>query len=310
MGGETLALADYAALGSTAANPYEQDYAGDYTVYLLSMNGPIEQSFFPVDNVCRVVGNTTFNFSTSGVIGAGNIVRETSGVLGLTLFSGLCGGFTATGGSGGYLFGYRSGACMKIDSVEQLVQLADAKTQRRSSAEHSNYFLFGVTVMQGTSLSNGDFAELFGGGWTGQYFSFLPIQTNINWLRNLYDNVAVTGYTGNTLIEDYYGTMNSFGTTHMKNLYKDVVAYRADGLQLRNALVNQVTGTSTLQALKEVTGISTAAVLKLAPYADESTALYLPPKAKITKVTSVPESVNLPKTKYTPIFDPLPYDEG
>lgn len=310
MGGETLALADYTFLGSTAPNEYDQDYAGDYTVYLMSMNAPVGSTYFPVDNLCRVVGNVTYNGSEYGVLGVGNIVRAETSVLGLSLFGGVCGGFTATGGSGGVLYGTKSGACMVISSVDQLVGLSAAQNQRINGAQHTNYFLFGITVMAGISGASGDFPRLFSSGWSGTAYSFLPTQSNINWLRNLYDSVVVSGYTGNTLIEDYYGTMNSFGTTYVQKLYQDVVAYRGDANTLRTSLVKQIKATSTLQSLKTVEGASLSIILKIAPYADESSALAIPPKAKITKSTSIPESKYLSKNTNVPIQDPMPYEEG
>lgn len=310
MGGETLALADYAKFGSTAANEWEQDYAGEYTIYLLSMNGPIGTSLFPVDNLCRVTANVTYNSGSNGVLGMGSIAREESSVLGISLFGGLCGGFTATGGSGGRVFGYRSGSCMIVSSVEQLVNLEENRLQRTSAADHTNYFLMGITVMQGVSGSSGDFPKLFGSGWAGNSYSFLPIQSNINWLRNLYDNITVAGYTGNTNIEDYYGTVRGFSTSHVQKLYEDVVAYRADGNALKTGLISQINAASTLQSLKGVKGMSAAVILKLAPYSDTSSALEIPPTAKITKVTSIPESQYLGIAGFIPIDEFVPFGKG
>lgn len=310
MGGVTLALADYAAFGSSAPNAWEQDYAGEYTVYLLSMNGPIGSSLFPVDNLCRVTANVTYNSGSNGVLGMGGIIREESSVLGISLFGGLCGGFTATGGSGGRLFGYRSGGCMIISSVEQLVDFDQNRLQRTSAANHTNYFLMGITIMQGVSGSSGDFPKLFSSGWAGTSYSFLPIQSNINWLRNLYDNITVAGFTGNTSIEDYYGVVRGFSSSHVQKLYEDVVAYQADGNTLKTQLVNQINAASTMQALKSVQGLSAAVVLKLAPYTDRSSALQIPPGAKITKVTSIPESKYLGIDQFIPIDDFVPFGKG
>jgi len=86
MGGVTLALANYAALGATAENPYEEDFAGDYTVYLLPMNGPFGSSLFPVANLCRVSGTVTYRDNRLGILGASLVTREDSDITGLTLF--------------------------------------------------------------------------------------------------------------------------------------------------------------------------------------------------------------------------------
>lgn len=296
MGGVTLALADYARLGATAPNVYEQDQAGDYTVYLLSMNGPFGFSKFPVDNLCRVSSSATYYSSQAGVLGVGAVMRDQTSVLGLTLFSGVCGGFTATGGSGGRVFGMVSGSCIEVSSVRQLTGITAARQQRLNSMQHTQYFLFGATVMQGSSGNSGDFQKLFSSGWTGTTYSFLPIQTNVDFLKNLYDNVVVSGYTGTTVIEDYYGVQNYFGTTHVQKLYQDVVSYRSDMNTLVSQVSSQINASTTHETLYGVQGISaTGAVLKLAQYSQENPSLLVSSKAKATKSTNTPETKYLPK---------------
>ena len=312
MGGVTLALANYALLGSTASNPYEEDYSGDYTVYLLPMNGPIGSSLFPVGNLCRVSGTVSYVDNRLGILGASLVTREDSDITGLTLFDGVCGGFDITGGTAANLFGIDSGACMVVGSVVQLHGLSMSQYIRRLAADYTNYYLMGVTVMYGQSGDSGDFPRLLSSGWTayGTSFSFLPIQTNINYLRNIYDNIAVAGYTGNTSIEDYYGTLYTFGPTHAKKLYEDVIAYRNTGDTLKNTVISQVNGATTQNGLKTLLGISTSAVTKIAPTVKESGfgGIYIAPKAKITKKTAVPESEYLGKKQlYTPVGDPEPY---
>jgi hypothetical protein len=304
MGGVTLALADYALLGSTAAVEWQHDGPGDYTVYQLTMNGPFGSSLFPVRNLCRVSGTVTFKDIANGVIGAGLITREDSDVLGLTLFDGVCGGFSVSGGSAAYVFGADSGSCMIVSSVQQLYGITAARTIRQNAADHTNYYLFGVTVMYGQSGASGDFPKLLSSGWTanGLSFSFLPIQSNINWLRNIYDNIVVAGYTGNTTIENYYGTPYVFGPTHAKKLYEDVVTYQATANTLKSQLVSQITSASTITALNQVKGHTAAILLKLAPSAGKNPMIYISPKAKESG-TGVPESKNLPKGAYLPLDD-------
>jgi len=297
MGGVTLALGDYALLGATAPVVYEQDYAGDYTVYHLSMNGPFETSLFPVDNLCRVSGTVSFRDEQNGVIGTSLVCREDSDILGLTLFDGVCGGFTASGGTAAYLFGYESGGCMIVQSVQQIQGLSANKDVRRNASDYTTYYLFGVTTMQGTSSDRADFQYLFSGGWSGgQTFSFLPIQSNINWLRNIYDNIVIVGYTGNTVIGDYYGTQFNFITADVKNLYNDVITYQAAGNSLRTALNSGVVGASTHAGLRSVLGISAQALRKIAPTVSESGSVYVTPKAKISG-TATPEGKYLPKSQ-------------
>jgi len=199
-----------------------------------------------------------------------------------------------------------------IGSVEQLHGLSMSQYIRRLAADHTNYYLMGVTVMYGQSGDSGDFPRLLSSGWTayGTSFSFLPIQTNINYLRNIYDNIAVAGYTGNTSIEDYYGTLYTFGPTHAKKLYEDVIAYKNTGDTLKTAVITQVNGASTQTGLKALLGVSSAAVTKIAPTSKKSGfgGIYISPKAKITKVTAIPEAQYLPKgQQYTPMDDPEPF---
>jgi hypothetical protein len=312
MGGVTLALADYALLGATAENPYEEDFSGDYTVYLLSMNGPEGSSLFPVGNLCRVSGTVSYHTTGVGIIGASLVTREDSDITGLTLFDGVCGGFSVSGGSAANVFGVDSGACMVVTGVEQLHGLSMSQYIRRNAADYTNYYLMGVTVMYGQSGDSGDFPRLFSSGWTanGTSFSFLPVQTNINYLRNIYDNIVVAGYTGNTSIENYYGTLYTFGPTHAKKLYEDVIAYRATGETLRTAVISQVNGAVSQTSLKALQGVSTAAVTKIAPTSKQSGfgGLFISPKAKITKKTAVPETQYLSKggKNNTPMGDPEP----
>lgn len=300
MGGVSLALGDYALMGATAPVVYEQDYAGDYTVYLLSMNGPQDTSLFPVDNLCRVTGTISFRDESNGVIGTSLVCREDSDVLGLTLFDGVCGGFTASGGTAAYLFGYNSGGCMVVSSVQQIQGLSGNKDVRRNASDYTSYYLFGVTTMQGSTTNREDFPYLFAGGWSGgNTFSFLPIQSNVNWLRNLYDNIVVAGYTGNTVIGDYNGTQFNFITADVKNLYSDVVAYQSAVNQLRTSLNASVTGSSTHSGLRAVLGVSAHALRKIVPTVGQIGSVYVTPKAKISG-TATPEGKNLPKQPQTP----------
>lgn len=300
MGGATLALAKYAFLGSTAPNPYETDFAGDYTVYLLSMNGPEGSSLFPVETMCRVSGTVSYTNNENRIIGTSLVAREDSDITGLTLFNGVCGGFYVSGGSAANVFGVDSGACMVVTGVEQLHGLSMSQYIRQNAADYTNLYLQGVTTMYGQSGDSGDFPLLFSSGWTahGTSFSFLPVQTNVNYLRNIYDNIAVVGYTGNTMIPNHQGTLYTFGSTHAKKLYEDVIRYRASADTLKNAVITGVNTASTHTALKEIKGISTAAVLKMASAAKGSGfgGVYISPNAKITKTSGVPETKTLPKS--------------
>ena len=303
MGGVTLALAKHAALGSTAALVWQHEAPGDYTVYQLTMNGPLGTSFVPVRNLCRVSGSLTYRDTENSIIGAGMIAREDSDVLGLTLFNGVCGGFSVSGGSAAYVFGADSGACMIVSSVQQLYGISAAINIRKNAADHTNYYLFGVTVMYGENGASGDFRNLLSSGWTGASFSFLPLQSNVNFLRNIYDNIVVNGYTGNTTIENYYGTPYVFGPTHAKKLYQDVISYQADSNTIKSQLVSNIQGATTFNALNAVTGYTTGVVLKLAGTATTTPVLFINPKAKESG-TSIPESKYTRSQKYPQLGEP------
>lgn len=292
-GGVTLALADYALFGSSGSYLWEKNYAGNYTIYHLSMNGPPGTTFFPVDNLCRVSAAVSFrDFEQErGVFGASLIIREDTDVHGFTLYNGVCGGFTASGGSAGYVFGYDSGACIIVSGVTQTIGLTSARTVRQNAADYTTYFLLGITVMYGASGNSGDFRSLFSGWTGGNTYSFLPIQSNVEWLRNAYDNIVVAGFSGNTVIEDYYGNQYNFRTGDVARLYSDVLVYKSEANTLQYAVRSAISGATTHTSLNEKLGISTGAALKIAPQSSRAgSALLVSPNAKITKVTTVPES--------------------
>lgn len=304
MGGVTMALAKHARLGSTASVVWQHESPGDYTVYQLTMNGPLGTSLVPVRNLCRVSGSLTYQDIANQTVGAGMIAREDSDVLGLTLFDGVCAGFSVSGGSAAYVFGVDSGACMIVSSVQQLYGISAAINIRKNAADHTNYYLFGVTVMYGENGASGDFINLLSSGWTnGASFSFLPIQSNVNFLRNIYDNIVVNGYTGNTTIENYYGTPYVFGPTHAKRLYQDVITYQADANTIKSQLVSNIQGATTFSGLNAITGYTTGVVLKLAGTATTTPVMFINPKAKEAG-TTIPESKFTRTTRFPLLGEP------
>lgn len=295
MGGVTLALREFTH-GTTAPVDPTAQYAGDYTVYALTMNGPVGSSLFPCVNTKRVVSTVTYANTTDGKVGVANISRENTSVHGVTLFSGINGGHTASsvGASAGYLFGYDSGACMVISSVESTISsLADLKKVKGSLVDHTLSYLYGFTAMRGVCASTGDFPTLLGGSagsFSGSTFTFLPTTSNVSILRSIYDNIIISGSTASYYLPDSEGNMYSFSTGGVKNLYADVVKYQANAFAAGTTFRNAISGATTAENLMGLNGISDAGVVyKLAPSVSKNGYLYLSGKAKVTKKTNTPE---------------------
>lgn len=298
MGGTTLSLASHAFLGSTVPINNEKSYAGDATIYLFSGRGYIGTSNFPVDNLCRVTGTVSYIDNPNGVLGMALVGREDSDVTNLTLFSGVCGGFSETASNVGYVFGNESGSCMKINGVTQLQSLADSKTVRKNAMDFTVAYLRGATVMSGYSGSAGDFVNLFTAPATwinGQTYSFLPTQSNMASLRNFYDNIVVSGYNGITVLEDSTGTPFNFATGGVIRLYQDVVTFHSDMNIIRTGVNAQVNAAASFTALKAIPGATTAVLERLASTNLSSAGgLFIPPTARMTKKTSIPETTQHP----------------
>lgn len=297
-------LRDFANMGSTAPFIAENTVADTTTAYLMSMNGPVGTSYFPVDNLCRVVGTVTFIGEQSGVcgaIGVGMIGRQDEDPISLTLFSGICGGFTGTSVASniGPVFGANSGAYMSVVSVQQIRGLSASKTVRGNVSDFTAQFISGYTTMHGRSGASGDFPRLFS-GWTGGHtFSFLPIAENVNDLRTKYDNIAVVGFTGGTIISDYYGTAFRFGTADVSRLYSDVVSY----IQVINAYAaeskTQTVSASTFASMLSLKGMSAEAFSrKVGPLIDTVGIADINPIAKFSKLTNSPKTKNLSLVVY------------
>ena len=147
-GGVSLALREFTH-GLTAPVSTDQ-FAGDYTVYAMNMNGPLGSSLIPVANANRVISTHTWTERTNARIGAGNIVREELAAGGTSgMFVGVCGGHAVSGGSAGYLFGYDSGACMIISGVQDLNGVTVARQIKQSLSDFSVQYLLGSTTMNG-----------------------------------------------------------------------------------------------------------------------------------------------------------------
>jgi hypothetical protein len=297
MGTTTAALREFphSATGPVSTN----QFAGDYTVYAMSMNGPLGSSLFPSSNTKRVVSAISFTDPLGDRLGVANVSRENTSVHGVTLFAGVDGGHTASsvGASAGYLFGFDSGACMVIAGVTSTTSLlADSKTIKGNLVDHSIAYLVGSSPMRGVCASPGDFPVLFAGSsasFSGQTFSFLPTTSNVSVLRSIYDNIIIAGLTKSYNLSDFEGNMYTFSTGGVKNLYADVVSYQSSAFSLGNTLKAAVAGVTTAPNLYELNGLSGEGLVnKLAPQLTTNGFLYLTGKAKATKKTNTPEKQN------------------
>lgn len=297
MGSATAALREFphSATGPVSTN----QFAGDYTVYAMTMNGPLGSSLFPCASTKRVISAASFTDPLNSRIGVANVSRENTSVHGVTMFAGVDGGHTASSvaGSAGYLFGYDSGACMVITGVTSTISLlADSQKVKGNLVDHTIAYLVGSTAMRGVCASPGDFPTLFAGSsasFSGRTFSFLPTTSNVSVLRSIYDNIIIAGLTRSYNLSDFEGNMYTFSTGGVKNLYADVVLYQSTAFALGSSLKAAVTGATTASNLYGLNGLSGEGLVnKLAPQLTTNGFLYLSGKAKATKKTNNPEKQN------------------
>jgi len=298
-GGVTLALREFTH-GLTSPVSTNQ-FAGDYTIYQMNMNGPIGTSLIPVVNANRVISTHTWTERTNTRVGAGNIVREQLANGGTaSMFVGVCGGHAVSGGSAGYVFGNDSGACMVVTGVEEVLGLTANRQMKQNLSDFSVQYLLGATTMNGISGASGDFVRLLSvgaAGFCGNAFTFLPTQSNLSSLQTLYNNITINGSTANYSLSDYNGTIYTFSTAGVKALYQDVIDYRTTAQTVFGSSKNSIAAQTSVENIRKLSGVSVeGTVRKLSPLIADNGFLLLSGKSKITKVTNVPESQNTPKT--------------
>ena len=294
MGTTSAALREFAH-GTTGPVSTDQ-FAGDYTVYAMSMNGPLGSSLFPCENAKRVISAVVFTDPIGGRLGVANISRENTSVHGVSMFTGINGGHSGTDfdRSIGYLFGYDSGAAMNVTAVSATISaLADSKKVKGNLVDHSISYLIGSTAMRGTCAAPADFPTLFAGSsasFSGRTFTFLPTTNNVSVLRSIYDDIIVSGRTGSYSLADYEGNLYTFSTGGVKSLYSDVITYQSKAFAFGTALQSAITGATTTSNLYQLNGFTNEGLVqKLAPNISKNGFLYLSGKGKSTKKTNNPE---------------------
>ena len=296
MGATTEALREF---GHGASGPVStEQFAGDYTVYAMTMNGPIGSSLFPCENAKRITSTVSFIDPLGNRVGVANISREATSVHGVDLFAGTNGGYIGTDfdRSRGYLFGYDSGAAMDIATVTPTISaLADSKKVKGNLVDHSISYLVGSTAMRGVCAAPGNFPILFAGpsaSFSGRTFSFLATTQNVSVLRSIYDDITISGRTGSYSLSDFEGNQYTFSTGGVKNLYADVVHYQTSALNLGNSQKTVIAGVTTTSNLYLLDGFADEGLVqKLAPSLTKNGFLYVTAKAKATKKTNTPEVV-------------------
>jgi hypothetical protein len=272
--------------GTTATVPSTHQDAGYYTVYYLSMDGPIGTSYFPCDTTNKMASNVAFQGSSLYVYGCMGV---TASRMWTDTLNGVCGGHAAAGASAGYIFGYDSGACWIPTSVTEISSgLTAAKQYRKDLNEYTFRYYLGLT-MYGASGASGDFKKLYSGSTFPTSFTYTPLESNVNYLKNIYDSIIVAGSTLSVSIADSYGVYYTFATAAAVNLYQDVLLYYNTANSGFSNISNTIDGQSTFSSLKRITGVSGPVIVsKLAASGNES--LFISPLSTVTKTSRSPEN--------------------
>ena len=272
--------------GTTAPVPSAHQDAGYYTVYYLSMDGPLGTSLFPCDTTNKVCSNVA---AQTGSLYVYRNIGVTSSRMWTPALSGVCGGHAPYGASAGYIFGYQSGACWIPSAVTEIASgLTAAKQYRKDLADYTLRYYLGLT-MYGTTGASGDFKNLFSGSTYPPSFVYTPLETNLNYLKNIYDSIIVAGSTADVSIADANGTYYTFATAAAVNLYKDVLAYFNNSVSQFTTINNTIDSQSSFTNLKQIYGPTGAALVsKLASSGNES--LFISPISSITKTNRSPEN--------------------
>ena len=286
------ALRGYIPTLSGISVPTEEPSAGNYTIYHLSMNGPVGTSLFPCDSATRIVSSASYIANEEKKLGVALVSRQKGQFNGITLFNGVCYGHAVTGVCAAPCFGVDSGSCMVVTGVEQLHGLTVARDIRSNAAEFTMSYLIGSTAMQGLSGASGDFPLFFSRNWGGNTFTYLATQTNTTQMQFTYDSVTVSGRTGIFYVKDFssnivYGVQ----TADVKNLYADIVEYHSLSSKIGVSAASRILGTTNMEQLYDEKGFEEEAIAqKVAPNIGKVGILYINNNARVSKKTTIPES--------------------
>lgn len=271
--------------------PTEQPTAGNYTIYHLSMNGPVGTSLFPCDSATRIVSSASYIANEDSKIGVALVSRQKSQFNGITLFNGICYGHAITGVCAAPCFGVDSGACMVVSGVEQLHGLTTARRIRSNAAEFTISYLLGSTAMRGISGASGDFPLFFTRNWGGTEFTYLATQTNTTQMQFTYDSIVISGRTGTFFIKDFSSnTVYGVQTADIKNLYADIVEYHSLSSKIGVSAASRILGVTGMEGLYDAKGFEDEAIAqKVAPNIDKVGILYINNNARVSKRTTMPE---------------------
>lgn len=283
---------------------------GEFTVYHLSMNGPVGTSLFPCDIPNRMISTASYISETDGKLGVALVSRQvspinSSSLNGLTLFSGVCYGHAITGVCAAPCFGINSGSCIVVSGVEQLHGVERTQKIRRNAAEFTISYLLGSTAMRGVSGASADFRRFFSKNWGGNTFSYLPTQTNTTQLNYIYDTVVESGRTGVFYVKDYSsGAVYGVQTADVQNLYGDVVEYHSLCVRLGVSASGRISNLQNMESLYAAKGFEDEAIVRrVAPRMDNVGILYINNYGRMNKTTTRSELIYDPYASEGISFD-------
>jgi hypothetical protein len=254
--------------------------AGKYTFAAMSMNGPLGYSLFPCDLKNRVVSVCDGDFD--GTLYVSGTRLETDSLyrtaMGLSAFSGVCGGHSSSAGVTGnsYVFGYETGSCLNVSSVENLLGLSGSKQVAKNRLELS-YGVLSNTLLVGFCANPAPMSNFFSThptGFSGSTFSFLLNASNINALSTI--SAGVSGSTAAFYFPDADGTVHTMSASAITALDKDIKNYFAGVYTEYNSVLSQINGATTKEALSSISGFTSESFTqKLAVFSVDDKSVFL-----------------------------------
>lgn len=267
--------------GVTALVPDQYSrQAGQYTFAFMSMNGPLGYSLFPCDLKNRVVSVCDGVFGETLYVSGTRLETDSlyRTAMGLSAFSGVCGGHSSSAGVTGnsYVFGYETGSCLNVSSVENLLGLSGSKQVAKNRLELS-YGVLSNTLLVGFCANPAPMSNLFlthPTGFSGSTFTFLLNASNINALSTI--SAGVSGSTAAFYFPDADGKVHTMSASAITALDKDIKNYFAGVYTEYNSVLSQINGATTKEALSSISGFTTEAFIQeLAVFSENDKAVFL-----------------------------------